>query len=147
MKSAYQRSNEITEVAYTRFRHFEYRRLVDAGDSIIKRRRYSKELIAYLCEKFKIDEANVYISNKPQPTKKMKRGRSTLRAFYFYESKTIKVFNITAVRHQVLSINVFIDQLLHEFMHHYDREYLGIMGTPHCEGFRSRIQDLKNKLK
>lgn len=146
MKKDYQISNEIETVFYTRFRHFEYNNLKKSGDSIYKRRKYAKELIEYLCIKYHIEVAKVMVCNKPQPMKKVKDEKLKLHAYYYFNSKTIKIFNLTAVRKQTVSIHVFIDTLLHEFMHHYDREYLGIKGTPHCYGFNARIKDLKSKL-
>lgn len=146
MTSDYKLSNEITEVAYSRFRSSEYQKLLDAGESIRKRQKYANNLIQYLCEKYKIEVANVSICNQPQPSRIGKSGRRTLYAYYYFNSKTIKLFNLTAVRQKTVSIKVLTDLLLHEFMHHYDREYLGIKSTPHSQGFKSRISDLKIKL-
>ena len=71
------------------------------------------------------------------------RGKTLGR--YFVHSK-IEIWNKTAMRDQTISINVFADTLILEFIHHYDTCVLCI-DSIHSAGFYKRISDLTSKLK
>lgn len=64
----------------------------------------------------------------------------------YWVHNRIEIWNKRAIRNQVISINVFADTLIHEFIHHYDTCVLGI-DSIHSAGFYKRINDLTNKLK
>lgn len=137
----YEKSNEIREVAIKRIRHTEYKRLLKSGEDRVKRQMYSRMLMTYLCDKLGIETPLVIVTDKPQP----KKYGHTLYALYVFSGCKIIIYNTTQ-KGNVVTMDFFINTLLHEFMHHYDRVYLNIKSTPHCSGFFSRIKDLRKKL-
>ncbi|MBQ2441480.1 MAG: hypothetical protein II502_04730, partial [Paludibacteraceae bacterium] len=104
-------------------------------------------LINYLCGKFHIPTASVTVLNKPQPHATGYNGKLKAKTFGVYKTglMTITIYNQTAIKKQTISIKVFAETLLHEFMHHYDCEYLRIASL-HTAGFYKRISDLQRKL-
>lgn len=145
---AIDKSNNITEVEFTRFRRSYVKELLEVGDDPKRRQKAAQKLITYLCERYDIPKCKVYVFLEPQPCKKNDRGRITwkLEATYSFGTHFIRIFNLTAAKEKPVAIRVFLDSLLHEFMHHYDVTYLHIRSTPHCVGFYKRISDLKTKL-
>ena len=134
-------SNAIREVHYTRFSHKEYRSFLACSAQADVRQKKTQVLLDYLCEKYGLPYMKARVMDEPQPRK---NGR-TFEAFYYFRSYTIKVFNLTPKGSPVYSKMLLIT-ILHEFMHHYDRFYLGIENTPHTKGFFARIKDLRSKL-
>ncbi len=140
----YDKSNKIKAVSLNRFSKTDYKNLLlDDGD----RQKLAQALVDYLCVKFRIPRALVIVTNKPQPHTTGYSGRLKSKTFGFYKPilREITIYNTTAVRKQTVSIKVFADTLLHEFMHHYDTFYLKIKSM-HTEGFYKRISDLERKL-
>ena len=139
----YEKSNKIEAVALTRFSKKEYQTLLADGN----RQKDAQALINYLCGKFHIPTASVTVLNKPQPHATGYNGKLKAKTFGFYKTglMTITIYNQTAIKKQTISIKVFAETLLHEFMHHYDCEYLRIASL-HTAGFYKRISDLQRKL-
>ena len=54
----------------------------------------------------------------------------------------IRIYNLTAIRQQVLSPKVFLETLLHEWVHHYDFAGLRLDRSPHTSGFYARVRAL-----
>lgn len=134
-------SNSITEVHYKRLSHRELGSFLRCNDKSLPRQKRAQALLDYLCDKYDLPQMKVRIVDSPQPKK---NGR-TYEAFYYFRSHLVKVFNLTSTEKPV-SIRMMAVTVLHEFMHHYDRYYLGIDNTPHTKGFFSRIRDLKSKM-
>jgi len=103
----------------------------------------SQKLIDYLCKKFKIVTIPVILGNK-RPSNK--NGDTHGKYVKTLSGSKIVVYNITAKTEKVVSILSFVNTLLHEFMHHYDLEYLKFSSSPHTSGFDKRINNLKLKL-
>jgi hypothetical protein len=59
---------------------------------------------------------------------------------------TIRIYHRTAVRQQVISAKVFLNTLLHEWVHHYDFAGLGLSRSPHTTGFYTRLRELAEAL-
>lgn len=140
----YEKSNKLESVALNRFSKVEYQTLLtDCGN----RQKNAQSLINYLCGKFHIPNAMVIVTNKPQPHATGYNGNLKKKTLGTYEvySKTITIYNTTAIKKQTISIKVFAETLLHEFMHHYDTCYLNI-ASMHTAGFYKRISDLQKKL-
>ena len=139
----YEKSNKLVSVALNRFSKKEYESLLSDSN----RQKDAQTLISYLCGKFKIPNARVIVTNRPQPHSTGYNGNLTRKTFGTYEvfSKTITIYNVTAIKKQTISIKVFAETLLHEFMHHYDECYLNI-NSMHTKGFYMRISDLQKKL-
>lgn len=139
----YKESNTATTVVYERFRKEDYARLLSDRD----RAKDGQRLLDYLCDKYSIPRVRLQVISRPQPNRRQ-GGRLKMKTFGDYNraSQTIRIFNLTAVKQQVVSIKVFAETLLHEFMHHYDINYLKLSDTPHTKGFYMRISDLQRKL-
>lgn len=105
----------------------------------------SQLLIDYLCKKFSIPNAVVYVCNRKRPHKRGGEVHGTYTRRKGYVPR-ITIYNKTAVKGDLISIKAFYDTLLHEFIHHYDYEVLKLGSSIHSGGFYKRISDLKNKL-
>jgi hypothetical protein len=139
----YEKSNKIEAVCLNCFSKKEYAALLADGN----RQRLAQALINYLCEKFHIPMASVFVTNTPQPHSTGYSGKLKSKTFGTYATglRKITIYNTTAIKKQTISIKVFADTLLHEFMHHYDCEKLKIASL-HTAGFYKRISDLQRKL-
>lgn len=58
----------------------------------------------------------------------------------------IRIYHRTAVRQQVISPKVFLNTVLHEWMHHFDFAGLGLDRSPHTAGFYARLRALAEAL-
>lgn len=145
----YQASNSITAVALNRFSKTEYNAFLKASESINNRQKLAQNLIDYLCKKFKIASAPVKVVNRSQPHSIGFSGRLKSKTLGTYNvgCEVITLYNLTAVKKQVVSIKTMLGTLIHEFMHHYDHVYLKFETSPHTSGFYKRIADLEQKLK
>ena len=145
---AYTRSNAILEVEHGKFSTPTYAALLaDDGD----REQRSQDLLDYLCDEFRIPHVRVIVADKPR--KVSMGGRKTTHGFIKVAgygdrnvSKYINVYNYTAKTHKVVAIKTFTGTLLHEFMHHYDLQFLRLDKSLHTAGFYTRISDLQKKL-
>lgn len=145
----YQQSNAIITVALNRFSKAEYAAFLKADESISERQKLAQKLIDYLCKKFKIASAPVKVVNRAQPHTTNYSGnlrRKTLGT-YTPGREIITLYNLTAIKRQVVSVKTMLGVLLHEFMHHYDFAYLKLGNSLHTAGFYKRISDLESKLK
>ena len=142
--AAYEKSNKVTEVALSKFRKTEYQKLLKDGN----RQKDAQALMDYLCEKFHLPRVIVSVVSRPQPHSTNMNGNLKSKTFGYYKptAMTITIFNKTAIRKEEVSIKQFAETLLHEFMHHYDMQYLKLGATPHTAGFYKRISDLTAKL-
>lgn len=136
----YEKSNQIVEVMYNRLSSKEYNTLLADKN----RCKAGQDLLNYLCDKYKINRIPLVVSNSKR--KCTKRGQ-TYGFYRFINGKgdRIVIYNQTAKTGQIIAIKVFINTLLHEFVHHYDLSYLHIQPA-HTTGFYKRIADLKQKL-
>lgn len=140
MMTDYEKSNQIERVEYNKLSSKEYAKLLADNN----RQVCGQNLLNYLCDKYKINRIPLYISEQPRKS----NGRGQTLGFYKYGPKrgiSITIYNITAKTNTRVSIKRFTDTLLHEFIHHYDTEYLKIKSAHTC-GFYKRITDLKKKL-
>lgn len=58
----------------------------------------------------------------------------------------IRIYHRTAVRQQVISPKVFLNTVLHEWVHHFDFASLGLARSPHTSGFYTRLRALAEAL-
>ena len=146
--AAYTRSNAILGVDQRKISTLTYTALLaDNGD----REQRSQDLLDHLCDEFRIPHVRVIVADKPR--KVNMGGRKTTHGFIKVAgygdrnvSKYINVYNYTAKTHKVVAIKTFTGTLLHEFMHHYDLQYLKLDKSLHTAGFYTRISDLQRKL-
>lgn len=129
------------KVRYNKFNHTFYKNLLNAGFNYNKRYYCAQALLDYLCDKYKINRILLKIEGQ-----RIKVRRGEIHGSYNRAVETITIYNLTAVRRQVISINQFFDTLMHEFMHHYDFNVLKLKESIHNKYFYERINDLKAKL-
>lgn len=144
----YEASNKIETVCLNSFSKKEFHNLLNTNDNIAERNEKAQTLLNYLCYKFKIKPVQIIVHNKPQPHLSNQNGKLKSKIYGSYNNgfSVINIYNLTAKRKQPISIKVFIDTLLHEFIHHYDYEKLNFTNSIHTAGFYKRITDLKQKI-
>lgn len=147
--NAYEKSNSIEAVKLSRLTHKEYKAVLSATESISDRQKQAQALCDYLSARFKVQTPIVKAVNRSQPHSTGYRGTLRNKTFGTYSpaSQVITLYNLTAIKKQVVSIKQFAATLLHEYMHHYDFTVLKLGASPHTAGFYKRISDLQNKLK
>ncbi len=145
----YAKSNKIETVALNKFSLKEVTALLEASDSCLDRQKKAQIVIDYLCGKFKMPTAKVIVKDIAQPHTTGYDGNLKKKILGTYQTNAmvITVYNLTAARKQNVAIKTFLGTLIHEFMHHYDMEYLKLGATIHSAGFYRRIGDLESKLK
>lgn len=137
----YEKSNKIIAVEYSCLSTKEYNTLLlDKTD----RAKSGQILLNYLCDKYKISRIPLIVSNS---NRKYNKYGQTNGSYTFANGKGVRIliYNKTAKTGQIIAIKAFINTLLHEFIHHYDTEYLKIQSI-HSAGFFKRITDLQTKL-
>ncbi|MDQ6882852.1 MAG: hypothetical protein M3077_01250 [Candidatus Dormibacteraeota bacterium] len=93
------------------------------------------------------------VADRPQ-RHRTRDGRLALKTYGYYRIAwdavprrgSIRIYNLTAIRQQVLAPKVFLETLLHEWVHHYDFTGLELDRSPHTSGFYARIRDLAESL-
>lgn len=142
LQSDYMKSNAIESVVYNKLSKKEYNELLNSkSDRALK----AQKLLDYLCDKFAVSRIKLVVLNKGRKIS----GKSQTYGFYKFCNKkgiSITIYNKTAKTDKEVAIKTFASTLLHEFMHHYDTEFLQIYST-HTSGFYKRISDLEKKLK
>ena len=138
----YEISNKIENVRLNSFKSDYSESLLNSSESIAIRQKRAETLLNYLCAKFKINNITLLVTNKPRPC----NSRGQIGGWYVPTAKKIIIYNTTSKTRKTISIKSFYDILLHEFMHHYDHEVIGLTDSLHTKGFYKRIIDLKNKL-
>jgi hypothetical protein len=136
----YEKSNNIQVVEYSRLSSKEFETLLKDLDRV----KAGQDLLNYLCKKYKISCIPLKVLNKPRKC----NGNGQTYGFYKYiggKGMSITIYNLTAKTGKKVAIKTFVNTLLHEFIHHYDTEYLKIQST-HTSGFYKRITDLQTKL-
>src|SRR5437016_13917935 len=93
------------------------------------------------------------VADRPQ-RHRTRGGKLELKTYGYYrialESTplrgSIRIYMLPAIRQQVLAPKVFLETLLHEWVHHYDFTGLQLDRSPHTSGFFARIRDLAETL-
>ena len=142
----YEKSNKIESVYYNKLSTKEYNALLNCGESYTERQRAAKALITYLCNKYKLEVPQVIVKDTTGGNILGKYTRKGNILGTYTQSIIITIYNKTPKNTKVKSIKQFAETLLHEFIHHYDLNYLKFSHSPHTRGFYMRISDLKRKL-
>ena len=143
-QSNYTRSNASTKVDFRISKNAKnLTTKLLASKTERERQALGDDLLDELADLAEINIVNLKISNKKQYHKKSK-GKTVFKQYGYYKpgAKYIYINNRTAVRGQILAPKTFLDTLLHEWMHHYDHEKLGL-NSIHTAGFYARLRDLK----
>jgi hypothetical protein len=143
----YTKSNKILDVHFPISKTAKYLSLkLLKSKSEDKRQQLGDDLLDELADLAEIDIVHLKISSAKQYHKKRK-GRVVFKQYGYYKpgSKYIYINNRTAVRGQILAPKTFLDTLLHEWLHHFDHQKLGL-NSIHTTGFYARLKDIKEKL-
>jgi len=128
--------------------------ILDASDDHLERRRLGQLLIDELGALAKLVPCDLVVANRAQVH--AHDGQRLLMKTYGYYRCTfaerevatarIRIYHRTAVRQQVISPKVFLNTLLHEWVHHYDFAGLRLPRSPHTAGFYTRLRKLADAL-
>src|ERR1700724_2555704 len=134
-RSAYDRSKGVESVTWREF---------PLGKGIA---------LSILDEAASLPPCKLTVADRPQ-RHRSREGKLEVKTYGYYriawESTprrgSIRIYNLTAIRQQVLAPKVFLETLLHEWVHHYDFTGLQLDRSPHTSGFFARIRDLAETL-
>jgi hypothetical protein len=129
-------------------------RLVGASDDPRERRRLAQMLVNELDDLAGLPRCQVAVADRPQVHEHDgRRLQSKTYGYYQCTAKDgdvsgarIRIYHRTAVRQQVISPKVFLNTLLHEWVHHYDFSGLRLARSPHTGGFYTRLRALAEAL-
>jgi len=128
--------------------------ILEAGDDPGQRRRLAQLLIDTLDDLAGLPPCTVVVADRPQLHEHDgRRLQSKTYGYYrcrFVEGAVtdarIRIYHRTAVRQQVISAKVFLNTVLHEWVHHFDFAGLRLARSPHTAGFYSRLRALADAL-
>jgi len=129
-------------------------RLLEAGDDHRERRRLGQLLIDDLTASGDLARVELVVADRAQVHEHDgRRLQSRTYGYYrcwFAEGRVsrarIRIYHRTAVRQQIISPKVFLNTLLHEWVHHWDFAGLGLPRSPHTTGFYTRLRALAEAL-
>lgn len=128
--------------------------LLEAGDDAVDRRRLGQMLIDTLDGLAGLPPCTVVVADRAQVHEHDGR-RLQSKTYGYYRCRfidgavteaRIRIYHRTAVRQQVISPKVFLNTLLHEWVHHYDFAGLRLARSPHTAGFYARLRALAEAL-
>ena len=151
--SSYQRSKGLETVSWKQFplgRGLALTLLEE--ESAAGRQSTGQALLDALDEAAGLPPCKLVVANRPQ-RHRTRDGRLALKTYGYYRIAweaqprgSIRIYNLTAIKQQVLAPKVFLETLLHEWVHHYDFTGLQLERSPHTSGFYARIRDLAETL-
>jgi hypothetical protein len=129
-------------------------RLLSAGEDHVERRRIAQLLVDELSAGAGVRPVEVVVADRPQVHQHDgRRLRSRTYGYYrcWFENgevsrARIRIYHRTAVRGQVVAPKVFLNTLLHEWVHHHDFAALRLGRSPHTAGFYARLRALADAL-
>ena len=154
-RSAYERSKGVETIRWREFplgRGIAFK-LLDESDAA-HRQQTGQALLDVLDQAAGLPACRLTVADRPQ-THRTRNGRLALKTYGYYRVSwddgqpargTIRIYNLTAIRRQVLGPKVFLETLLHEWVHHYDFTGLELDRSPHTSGFFARIRSVASTL-
>ena len=129
-------------------------RIAGSGDDPAERRRLAQMLVNELDDLAGLDPCQVTVADRPQVHEHDgRRLQSKTYGYYQCTSRDghvtgarIRIYHRTAVRQQVISPKVFLNTVLHEWVHHFDFSGLHLARSPHTSGFYARLRALADAL-
>ena len=129
-------------------------RILHSGDDARERRRLAQLLVDELSAEANLTRVEVAVADKPQVHEHDgQRLQSKTYGYYrcwFEDGRVsrarIRIYHRTARLQKVITPKVFLNTLLHEWMHHYDFDGLGLPRSPHTSGFYARLRVLAEAL-
>ncbi|HEY0492041.1 MAG TPA: hypothetical protein VGD57_01045 [Candidatus Dormibacteraeota bacterium] len=152
--SAYQRSKGLETLTWKQFPLGRGLALtILEEESAARRQATGQALLDALDEAAGLPACKLVVADRPQ-RHRTRDGRLALKTYGYYRIAwasspprgSIRIYNLTAIRQQVLAPKVFLETLLHEWVHHYDFTGLELDRSPHTSGFYARIRDLAETL-
>ncbi len=128
--------------------------LLETGDDPRDRRRLGQMLVDVLDELAGLPACAVVVADRAQ-VHEHDGHRLQSKTYGYYRCRfvegavteaRIRIYHRTAVRQQVISPKVFLNTLLHEWVHHYDFAGLRLARSPHTAGFYARLRALAEAL-
>jgi len=154
-RSSYERSKGVETITWREFplgRAEALAILEEAAASARQSR--GQALLDTLDRAAGLPDCRLTVADRPQQHR-TRAGRLELKTYGYYRIAldqgrpnrgTIRIYNLTAIRRQVLSPKVFLETLLHEWVHHYDFTGLELDRSPHTSGFFARIRAVAETL-
>jgi hypothetical protein len=129
-------------------------RMLSVGDDHRERKRVGQLLIDELSRAAELRPCQLVVADRAQVHEHNgQRLQSKTYGYYrcafeggMVSKATIRIYHRTAVRQQVISAKVFLNTLLHEWVHHFDFASLGLSRSPHTTGFYTRLRELADAL-
>lgn len=152
--SAYERSKGVDSISWREFPLGKAIALSILDESAAAARQgQGQRLLDVLDEAAGLPACKLTVVDRPQ-RHRTRGGKLELKTYGYYriawestpQRGTIRIYNLTAIRQQVLAPKVFLETLLHEWVHHYDFTGLQLDRSPHTSGFFARIRDLAETL-
>ncbi|HYM49688.1 MAG TPA: hypothetical protein VET65_03855 [Candidatus Limnocylindrales bacterium] len=152
--SSYERSKGVESITWREFPLGKGLALALLEESSAHGRQVrGQALLDTLNEAAGLPDCRLTVADRPQQHR-TREGRLELKTYGYYrialDSRsprgTIRIYNLTAIRRQVLAPKVFLETLLHEWVHHYDFTGLQLERSPHTSGFFARIRAVAETL-
>lgn len=129
-------------------------RISGAPDDHRERRRLAQMLVNELDDLAGLPPCQVTVADRPQVHEHDgRRLQSKTYGYYRCSAQggevtraSIRIYHRTAVRQQVISPKVFLNTVLHEWVHHFDFSGLRLGRSPHTSGFYARLRALADAL-
>lgn len=129
-------------------------RLLEIGDGHRERQRAGQLLLNELSADAGLPHVQLVVADRPQVNDHDgHRLQSKTYGYYRcwltdgeFRRARIRIYHRTAVRQQVISPKVFLNTLLHEWVHHFDFTGLLLPRSPHTSGFFTRLRALADCL-
>ncbi|MBV8195562.1 MAG: hypothetical protein JOY80_08545 [Candidatus Dormibacteraeota bacterium] len=129
-------------------------RIAAAPDDHHERKRLAQMLVNELDDLAGLSPCAVTVADRPQ-VHEHDGHRLQSKTYGYYQCSArdgvvtgarIRIYHRTAVRQQVISPKVFLNTVLHEWVHHYDFAGLRLARSPHTSGFYTRLRALAESL-
>ena len=129
-------------------------RLLATGEDHRERRRVAQMLVDELSAEAGLSRVEVAVADKPQVHEHDgQRLQSKTYGYYrcwFEDGRVsrarIRIYHRTARLQKVITAKVFLNTLLHEWVHHFDFDGLRLPRSPHTSGFYARLRALADAL-
>lgn len=154
-RSSYERSKGVDTITWREFPLGKGIALAILEEkSAAAREARGQALLDTLNQAAALPACRLTVADRPQQHR-TRAGRLELKTYGYYrlaedraghQRGSIRIYNLTAIRRQVLSSKVFLETVLHEWVHHYDFTGLQLDRSPHTSGFFARIRAVAETL-
>jgi len=130
-------------------------RVLGVGEEASERERIAQHLIDELSREAGLPPCQVVVPDRPQVHRHDgRRLQSKTYGYYTYRLDAqggvawarIRIYHRTAMQQRVIMPKVFLNTLLHEWLHHYDFHGLRLPRSYHTAGFFARLRALADAL-